>query len=310
LIFYHGELRPKRQVQLLLLWEAISCPFKDKKQEHGAELKVIGFWIDINRGSISPSPSSVADIIDKINVFLTKSRNPALRDWQRLCGHLNWLLNVMPWGRPALTELYRKMRGKTRSYHSVFINAEVKSDLTWLASTIPESIGVRFVDSGLWDDADADMVMWTDASLRHALSFVYAGNGFVYQLSEPPANCKIDIFFLELVAILSAIHHTASFSTPPKRLLVYTDSLDAVGSLNSLRASESLHNGPLLAIAGIILTSGIDLQVRHIEGKKNIRADLLSRLLLEDYSLKYSSDRVRTFLPPRELLPARWRECF
>ena len=310
LVFYHGQLRPKRQVQLLLFWEAISCPFEDKKQEHGAELKIIGFWIDINRGSISLPPSSVVDIVDKINVFLTKSRNPALREWQRLSGHLNWLLNVLPWGRPALTELYRKMRGKTHSYRGVFINAEVKSDLTWLASVIPRSIGVRFVDMGLWHDRDADMVVWTDASLRHALSFVYAGNGFVYQLAEAPPDRKVDIFFLELVAILSAVHHCGSLPSPPKRLLIYTDSLDAVGSLNSLRASESLHNGPLLAIAGIILDTGIDLRVRHIEGKTNIRADLLSRLLFEDYSLRFPSDRVRTFIPPRELLPARWRECF
>src|SRR5882762_3366166 len=306
MVLYRGRLRPKRQVQLLLFWEAISCPFEDKKQEHGGELKVIGFWIDINRGSISLSPSSVADIINKINTFLSKSRNPALRDWQRLTGHLNWLLNVLPWGRPALTELYRKMRGKTHSYRRVFINAEVKSDLTWLASTIPRSIGVRFVDVGLWNDGEADMVMWTDASLRHALSFVYVGNGFVYQLSEAPANCKVDIFFLELLAILSAVSHCASFPSPPRRLLIFTDSLDAVGSLNSLRASESLHNGPLLAIAGIILNTGIDLRIRHIEGKMNIRADLLSQLLFEDYSLKFPSDRVRTFVPPRELLPARW----
>jgi len=311
MVFYHGKLRPKRQVQLLLLWESISCPFEDKKQEHGAELKVIGFWIDINRGTISLSPSSIADITEKVGVFLaSKSRNPALRDWQRLCGHLNWLLNVLPWGRPALTELYRKMRGKTHSYRGVFINAEVRSNLTWLTSIIPRSIGVRFVDSGRWDDSEADMVMWSDASLRDALAFVYAGNGFVYQLGEPPMGQKVDIFFLELVAILSAVHHAASFARPPKRLLVYTDSLDAVGSLNSLRAVESLHNGPLLAIAGIILNSGIDLRVRHIDGKKNIRADLLSRLLLKDYSLRFPSDRVRTFEPPRELLPARWRECF
>jgi hypothetical protein len=135
MVFYRGKLRPKHQVQLLLFWEAISCPFEDKKQEHGAELKVIGFWVDINRGSISLPPSSIADITEKINVFLTKSRNPALREWQRLGGHLNWLLNVMPWGRPALTELYRKMRGKTHSYRGIFINAEVKSDLACVHNT-------------------------------------------------------------------------------------------------------------------------------------------------------------------------------
>ena len=202
------------------------------------------------------------------------------------------------------------MRGKTHSYRGVFINAEVKSDLSWLALTIPRAIGVQFVDIGLWHDGEADIIIWTDASLRHALAFMYSGNGFVYQLSEPPSNQKVDIFFLELIAILSTIHHCAPFPSPPKRLLVYTDSLDAVGSLNSLRTSESLHNGPLLAIAGIILNLGVDLRVCHIVGKTNIHADLLSRLLFEEYSFKFSSDHIRTFIPPCDLLPARWRECF
>jgi hypothetical protein len=80
---------------------------------------------------------------------------------------------------------------------------------------------------------------------------------------------KVAIFFLELIVILFAIHHAASSIKPPKRLLVYNDSLDAVGSLHSLHAAESLHNGPLLAIAGIILNLRIDLHVRHIDGESS-----------------------------------------
>jgi hypothetical protein len=53
------------------------------------------------------------------------------------------------------------------------------------------------------------MVMWTDASLYAGLSFVYSNLGFAYQLKECPSTVKIDIFFLELVAILSALHHAA-----------------------------------------------------------------------------------------------------
>jgi hypothetical protein len=120
---------------------------------------------------------------------------------------------------------------------------------------------------------------------------------------------KVAIFFLELIVILFAIHNPASSTKPPKRLLVYTDSLDAVSSLHSLHAAESLYNGPLLAIAGIILNSRIDLRVRHIDDEKNICADLLS-CLLKDHSLRFTSDRVHTFEPLRELLPVRWRECF
>jgi len=107
LVFYHGCLRPYRQVQLLLLWEYISCPFEDKKQDHGEVLKIIGFFIDINRRTITLTPESIDNVISKIHVFLAMpDQQPRLHDWQHLGGHLNWVLNVLPWGRPALSELY------------------------------------------------------------------------------------------------------------------------------------------------------------------------------------------------------------
>jgi hypothetical protein len=109
---------------------------------------------------------------------------------------------------------------------------------------------------------------------------------------------------------MSAIHHVASFTSPPRRLLIFMDSLNAVAVFNSLRTNEAIHTGPLLGVASMIMRSGIDLRVRHIEGKINIRPDLLSRLLLEEFSSKFPSYRVRLFDPPRDLLPARWRECF
>ncbi|KAF8805749.1 hypothetical protein BYT27DRAFT_7103816 [Phlegmacium glaucopus] len=311
LVFYRGCWRPKRQVQLLLLWEQISCPFDLKKQEHGNPLKIIGFWVDVNRGTISLSPDSITDIISKIHIFLSaSSRQQPLREWQRLSGHLNWLLNVLPWGRPALSELYWKTSGKTKPHGNIFLNATVHSDLNWLAETIPDAIGVRFLDEGLWSDEQADVSVWTDANLKDAIAFSFSNNGFVYQLKPSPGSPKIDILFFELLAILSAIHHFACLPHPPRRLLLFTDSLDSVSIFNSLSASEKLHNGILLAVAKIILQSGIDLRVRHIVGKENIRADLLSRLLFDEYRRRFPQDRVRTFTPPRELLPARWKECF
>lgn len=310
LIHYRGMSRPRRQVKLLILWEAIRCPSDDEKQLHGEVLKIIGFFVDINLGSISLTPSSIDDIISKINSFLEfPGRNPPLRDWQRLGGHLNWMFNVLPWGRPALTELYRKMGGRNYMYGGIFINKEVRNNLEWLRDIIPRSIGVRLVDSTHWGDDDADMIIRTDASFQ-GLSYVWPGNGYAYQLQPCPPDLKIDIFFLEMVAILSAIHHIASVPHPPRRLLIFTDSLNSVGAFNSLSVAESIHNGPLLAVAGIILRTGIDLRVHHIEGKLNVKADLLSRLMFDEYRRKFPQDRVRLFAPPRELLPARWRECF
>jgi len=89
------------------------------------------------------------------------------------------------------------------------------ADLTWLKNIIPSAIGICFVNMGMWSDQSANMVMWTDASLRNALTFIYSNKGFLYPIKAPPANVKVDIFFLELLAIASAIHHAGSLAQPP-----------------------------------------------------------------------------------------------
>lgn len=202
------------------------------------------------------------------------------------------------------------MSGKIRNL-KIFINATIQSELNWLADTIPKAIGVRFVDDGFWADSSADLTIWTDASLTTAFAFVYGHEGFVYQIHPPPSNIKVDIFFLELIAIFSAIYHAATnLSKPPCRLLRLTNSLDSLGVLNSLSATQSLHNSVLLRIAEVILRSHIDLRVRHIKGKLNIKADLLSHLLLDDFACQFPDTRIRLFDPPCDLLPAQWRLCF
>ena len=311
LVFYKGVFRPRPQTRLLIFWDEIGCPWKDKKQEFGSELKIIGFYVDINRGSLTLTDESISEVLSVVHSFLaTPGRRPSLRDWLRVGGHLNWLFNVLPLGRPALTEFYRKTAGKTIMGAGIAINADVQRNLEWLLDVIPRAIGVRFVDATYWDDSEADIVLWTDASLRLGLAFAYAGRGFTYSISPSSDKEKTDIFFLELVAILSAVHHVAQFRHPPKKVLLWSDSLDSVAAYSSLRAAESLHNSVLLALAGVLLETGMDLRIRHIAGKDNIRADLLSRLMIDEFHRRFPSESVCVFSPPRELLPTRWRECF
>src|SRR6202021_1638471 len=102
-----------------------------------------------------------------------------------------------------------------------------------------------------------DMVVLGGASFNGALSFVFAGNGFYYSIAQPASGPVVEILFLELTAILSTLHHAAPLEPPPQKVLLWSDSLDAVEMLNSLRAKESHHNAVLLAIASVILRSGI-----------------------------------------------------
>ncbi|KIK66984.1 hypothetical protein GYMLUDRAFT_145806, partial [Collybiopsis luxurians FD-317 M1] len=103
LALFHGVHCPKRQIQLLVLWDYISCPYDDAKQDSGVQLKIIGFWVDIAVGSISLTPDSIQVLVTEIKKFLdSPQRQAALRTWQQLAGSLNWSLNVLPWARPAL----------------------------------------------------------------------------------------------------------------------------------------------------------------------------------------------------------------
>ena len=311
LVIYKGISRPRSQTRLLMFWDEIGCPWKDKKQEYGLELKIIGFYVDINRGTLTLTDESITSVLSTVRSFLaTPGRRPSLRDWLRVGGHLNWIFNVLPLGKPALGEFYRKIAGKGVMNAGVSLNADVVRNLEWLIEVIPKAIGVHFVDATRWDDIEADFVLWTDASLHLGLAFVYANHGFVYAMSPSNTTDKVDIFFLELVAILSALHHVALFPHPPKKVLLWTDSLDSVAAYSSLRASESIHNSVLLALAGILLETGIDLRIRHIAGKENTKADLLSRLMIDEFHRRFPSQSVCLFSPPRDLLPTRWRECF
>ena len=91
------------------------------------------------------------------------------------------------------------------------------------------------------------------------------------------------------------VHHLASLPTPPRCSLVFTDSLDSVAVFNSLAASQTLHNGVLLAVARVILESSIDLRVQHVIGKETfvqIFYLTFSSMNIDNFSLK----TVSTFL--------------
>ncbi|KAF8805359.1 hypothetical protein BYT27DRAFT_7258470 [Phlegmacium glaucopus] len=79
LVLYKGVSRPHPQARLLMLWDKIGCPWRDKKQEFGMELKIIGFYVDINNGTLTLADEAIADIIKAVCAFLaTPGRRPPL----------------------------------------------------------------------------------------------------------------------------------------------------------------------------------------------------------------------------------------
>jgi hypothetical protein len=82
LLIYKGIPSPRSQACLLIFWDEIGCPWKVKKQEFGMELKIIGFYVDINRGTLTLTDESITSIISIVRLFLaTPGCQPPLREW-------------------------------------------------------------------------------------------------------------------------------------------------------------------------------------------------------------------------------------
>lgn len=150
------------------------------------------------------------------------------------------------------------------------------------------------------------MEIWMDASLS-GLAFVVGQDGFRYRVSQSSSaksTVSVDIFFLEMLVIVSALDYASMLDCPPTHLLIHSDSLDSIEVFSSMCTSNAMHNNLLVVAASIIVRSCMDLQVVHIDGINNIRADLLSRSLIDDFYAQYPSHCIHSFIPPRELLPA------
>jgi hypothetical protein len=212
---------------------------------------------------------------------------------------MSWALTVCPLLQPALSSAYCKVAGKNIPNAGIFVNAEVKRDFIWFADAFRSFSGVRILRSLAWRSGEADLQLYCDASLT-GLGFwsPSALHGFTHAL-PPPASELADhtIFWFEALCVASAIEYAASLPTVPRRLTIFTDSLDTVEIFNSLKASGT-YNPILLFSCRILLEQDIDLRVYHIPGDLNVVADALSRALLHVAAQHAPRLQLFSFQPP------------
>ncbi|KIM22103.1 hypothetical protein M408DRAFT_31617, partial [Serendipita vermifera MAFF 305830] len=106
------------------------------------------------------------------------------------------------------------------------------------------------------------------------------------------------IFYLEALTVLASIFWVEQVKTRPKRLLIYTDSMNTVAMFNSMRADPG-YNTILMEAVGALLDMGISLRVFHIPGEENVIADALSRSLFDVVRAQCPQLKIGIFQPPQ-----------
>ena len=176
-----------------------------------------------------------------------------LKEFQQLAGWINWSFNVFPLLKPALSNIYAKIAGKTESHAKIFVSKAVAD----------------------WDVHQADLVAYTDACLS-GLGFYFerTAEGFQCQVPEHPP--KDTIFYFEALAVVSVVDAVTRLPSIPSRLLVFSDNTNSVDIFHSLRSLPP-YNGLLKFTVSLLIAHGISLRVVHVPGVDNSIADSLSR---------------------------------
>lgn len=302
---------PHKQAALLRIWDRVGVPHSDAKQlssspETGHALEIIGFDVSLASMTISLTSEKKDKLVSALREFVQPGRHqPTLREWLAILRWANWALNVFPLLKSALNSSWNKVRGKTQMSLPMWVNKDVIMDLGWFADSVEKMKGVNILGSVHWAATDADEVLYGDASdIGMAFYSPSRHIAYVYERDDDPDKAQSLITFFESLAVMCGIQWAASLPSPPRRLAIFSDSLNAVQIFSSFRA-RGKYAVIIMAAAESLMASSIDLRVFHIPGEDNIIADLLSRRLYSQALQHLPSLRILHFTPPQDVLGAR-----
>jgi hypothetical protein len=294
---------PTKQAKLLCLWDEIGLPHDKAKQEYGPVLRVVGFLVDPNLMRVSMDDSDRTKLIQHVSDFIATApggTRRTLREFQQLAGWINWSFNVFPLLKPALSNVYAKISGKTESHAKVFVSKAVVKDLEWYVAHMELSDGVYLFGEVEWGTHQADVTAFSDACMS-GMGFFFQHSHAGFQCETPDNPPKDTIFFFEALAVTSVVDAATRLSPVPSRLLIYSDNTNTVDIFHSLRSLPA-YNNLLKYTVSLLINFNISLRVVHIPGEDNDIADALSRFD-NVRALRACPDlSISTFQPPRVAL--------
>jgi hypothetical protein len=291
---------PTKQTKLLYLWDEISLPHDKSKQEYAPVLRIIGFLVDPQRMRVSMDNADQEKLIQHVSDFSATApggTRRTLREFQQLAGWVNWSFNVFPLLKPALSNVYMKIRGKTQSHAKIFVSKAVIQDLTWFVSHVQRSDGVYLFEDVDWDVQHADVTAYSDACMS-GLGFFFKQSKKGYQCLVPQDPPKGTIFYFEALAVVSVMNAITQLPSIPTRVLIFSDNSNTVDIFHSLRSLPP-YNGLLKFTVSILLKHNISLRVVRVPGVDNIVADSLSRFENSKAIAACPGLSISTFQPPR-----------
>jgi hypothetical protein len=148
---------------------------------------------------------------------------------------------VFPLLKPALSNVYEKMSGKSECHAKIFVNKGVINDLKWFVSNVQELSGIYLFEDVDWSAEEADVTASGNACLL-GLGYFFEDSREGFQCDLPCDNPKDTIFYFEALVVVSIIDAIAHFPNVPSKLLVFSDNVNTVDIFHSLHCKPPYNN--------------------------------------------------------------------
>ena len=250
----------------------------------GLLLDTINQLVCVPTEKIDKAKTMISKLLDK------KSNKVTVEQLQSITGFLNFLGKAVVPGRAFTRRLYNISENaeakNMKAHHHVPLTAEMKMDLQmWLIFLEKPSVYARpFMDlDNSIDSTDVDF--YTDASANPGLGCggISGQDWYIMQWNEKfIKNSKPSINYLELyavtVAVVNWIHKYRN-----QRIYIFCDNMSVVQMINN---TSSKDKNCMILIRILVLhglTNNVKISAKHVKGKLNEYADMLSRLKYKEF---------------------------
>jgi hypothetical protein len=232
----------------------------------------LGYHFLLQLGIVRPTPERWVKLQKLLKIFL-KSRALPARMWQRLLGLLAATERLVPQGllhmRPLQLSLRSKWSQVSQSQNQlVTIAGPIRGCLQWWQDPRNVMIGVPIVypDPQVEVFTDASLFGWGAHVNHQTVSGVWTEDQSLLHINL----LEMEAVRLALLHFQSLLHH--------KVVLIATDNTTVMSYINRQGGTHS--DSLYLLVEDILVWAqlhNIHLRARHIPGRLNVLADLLSR---------------------------------
>ena len=232
----------------------VNLPIKQSKTVFPSTTVTLhGIEVDKVNQTLALPPDKVTSLRQKL-INLANRKKTTLKEMQSLIGSLNFACRAIAPGRAYLRRLVDFTRGKTRANHRIRITVDARRDMSaWLEFLLH---------------------LTTDAS-----GFAYgAVVGASWLQGQFPSSWDSKhISIKELLPIVLAVRRWGPVWTN-QRVLFLSDNTAVVTVINRQTAKDPQLMSLLRQLIVACLSYNICFRAKHIPGKTNVVADLISRL--------------------------------